>query len=74
MAFQEPVEAATLRLTVMAALSDGERRTMHPADIRRRLREAARISQAIQERFELFARSGGPPEGATPGILLPAES
>lgn len=72
MAFQDPVETAALRLTVMAALSDGERLSAHPADMRLLQRDAARISLAIQERFLLSERPGAGMQDATSSILLPA--
>ncbi len=74
MAFQEPVEAAELRLTVMAALSDGQRPSVHPADVRLLQSDALRISLAIQQRFLVSARPDPGPLGAASSILLPAET
>ncbi|MCB8879492.1 hypothetical protein ACELLULO517_04550 [Acidisoma cellulosilytica] len=74
MALQDQVEMASLRNAVMAALSDGQRRSAHPADQRLRQAMATRIALAIQAEFMVFGRQAAESDAQPLGNLLLVQS
>lgn len=57
--------------TVMAALSEGARRSMHPADLRQRAEAALRVAMAVETAFLLSERRHPDgPDGAAQAALL----
>lgn len=65
---------APLRDLIMAALSEGHRRSAHPADRRAQGQEATRIALAIQAEFILLPRNDPAQPAQVAGVLLPAKS